>query len=69
MRAVEVAYADQPGVRIDFLDGISVEHDDWGFNLRPSGTESLLRLNVEAVDSAKMSSVRDHVLAIVMGAG
>ena len=69
MRAVEVAYADQPGVRIDFLDGISVEHDDWGFNLRPSGTESLLRLNVEAVDSAKMSSVRDHVLAIVRGAG
>jgi phosphomannomutase len=69
MRAVEATYAGQPGVRIDFLDGISVEHDDWGFNLRPSGTEPLLRLNVEAVDSATMSSVRNHVLAIVRSAG
>jgi phosphomannomutase len=69
MRRVEAAYAGRPDVRIDSLDGISVEHDDWGFNVRPSGTEPLVRLNVEAVDSDTMASVRDRVLAIVRSAG
>jgi phosphomannomutase len=69
MQRVEAAYAGEPGVRIDFLDGISIQHDDWGFNVRPSGTEPLLRLNVEAVDSATMASVRDRVLAIVRRVG
>jgi phosphomannomutase len=37
----------------------------WWFNLRPSNTEPLLRLNAEAADPALMASVRDEVLAIV----
>lgn len=60
-----------PGsVRTDSLDGLTVESTDtsspmWWFNLRPSNTEPLLRLNVEAVDEATMTQVRDEVLAIV----
>jgi phosphomannomutase len=69
MRRVEAAYAGEPAVRIDFLDGISVAHDDWSLNVRPSGTEPLLRLNVEAVDSDTMAVVRDRVLAIVRDGG
>jgi phosphomannomutase len=36
------------GASIDLLDGLTVEHGDWWYNLRPSNTEPLLRLNVEA---------------------
>jgi phosphomannomutase len=69
MRLAEAEFAGQDGVHVDHLDGTSVQHADWSFNVRPSGTEPLLRLNVEAVDSATMASVRDRVLAIVKGAG
>ena len=69
MRRVEAAFTGRDGVHVDHLDGTSVEHADWAFNLRPSGTEPLLRLNVEAVDSATMAWVRDRVLTIVRGAG
>lgn len=34
--------------QVDFLDGVTVEYDDWWFNVRPSNTEPVLRLNVEA---------------------
>ncbi|TAP42929.1 phosphomannomutase/phosphoglucomutase [Arthrobacter sp. S39] len=49
---------------IDELDGLSVidEAGNWWFNLRPSNTEELLRLNVEASDAATMQQVRDAVL-------
>jgi len=63
--AVRAAYEGKPDVSIDELDGLTVSAQDWWFNLRPSNTEPLLRLNVEAVDSATMQSVRDAVLAIV----
>jgi phosphomannomutase len=36
------------GASVDMLDGLTVEHDDWWYNVRPSNTEPLLRLNVEA---------------------
>jgi phosphomannomutase len=36
------------GASIDLLDGLTVEHHDWWYNVRPSNTEPLLRLNVEA---------------------
>ncbi len=65
MRAVEAAFAHEPGVRVDHLDGLTVDADDWWFNLRASNTEPLLRLNVEAVDGATVESVRDRVLAVV----
>jgi phosphomannomutase len=63
--AVETAYAGTPGVAVDHLDGLTVTTDDWWFNLRPSNTEPLLRLNVEGPDDATMTRVRDHVLALI----
>jgi phosphomannomutase len=46
-------------------DGLLAEADAWWFNLRPSNTEPLLRLNVEGDDEATMAAVRDRVLAII----
>ena len=60
-------YAGLPGVTVDDLDGTTVATADWWFNLRPSNTEPLLRLNVEAADEAAMTAVRDDVLAVVRG--
>ena len=51
----------------DRLDGLTVEFDDWWFNLRPSNTEPLLRLNVEAADAAACEERTDEVLALVGG--
>jgi len=65
--AVRQRYADLPGVSVDDLDGMTVDTAGWWFNLRPSNTEPLLRLNVEAADEATMSAVRDDVLAVVRG--
>ncbi|MFF8608696.1 phosphomannomutase/phosphoglucomutase [Streptomyces sp. NPDC015346] len=63
--AVKETYAGQGGVSVDELDGLTVAAGDWWFNLRPSNTEPLLRLNVEARDAATMAKVRDEVLALV----
>ncbi len=49
----------------EHLDGLTVEGEDWWFNVRASNTEPLLRLNVEARDEAKMTEIRDLVLAII----
>ncbi len=65
-----------PAARIDELDGLSVHHWDedldpaerWWLSLRPSQTESLLRLNVEAQEHATMERVREEVRALVLGA-
>jgi len=62
---VRQAFTSRPDVSFDDLDGMTVSTPDWWFNLRPSNTEPLLRLNVEAVDAGTMESVRDEVLAIV----
>jgi phosphomannomutase len=58
-------FGDRPMVSVDELDGLTVAAPDWWFNLRPSNTEPLLRLNVEAADEARMSGLRDEVLRIV----
>ena len=47
------------------LDGLSVEYDTWHFNVRPSNTEPLLRLNLEATTDAEMEKRRDEVLALI----
>ena len=65
MAAVQAAYADEPGVRLDHLDGLTVDAPDWWFNLRASNTEPLLRLNVEATDQGSLAAVTDRVLGIV----
>ncbi|MFF9345313.1 MULTISPECIES: phosphomannomutase/phosphoglucomutase [unclassified Streptomyces] len=63
--AVKAAYGDRDGITLDELDGLTVSSADWWFNLRPSNTEPLLRLNVEARDEATMTGIRDEVLALV----
>jgi phosphomannomutase len=62
---VRDAFSGRQGTTTDELDGLTVSAPDWWFNLRPSNTEPLLRLNVEAASEATMSSVRDEVLGIV----
>ncbi|GGP38287.1 phosphomannomutase/phosphoglucomutase [Streptomyces melanogenes] len=63
--AVRAAFATRQGVTMDELDGLTVATADWWFNLRPSNTEPLLRLNVEARDEPTMAKLRDEVLALV----
>ena len=50
---------------IDELDGVTVSAAEWWFNVRPSNTEPLLRLNVEAINEATMKKVRDKVLQLI----
>ena len=47
------------------LDGVSVDYDDWHFNVRPSNTEPLLRLNLEAFSQEQMERKRDEVLELI----
>lgn len=61
---VEQSYSSHD-VEIDYLDGLTINGDTWWFNLRPSNTEPLLRLNVEASTQAQMESVRDAVLSLI----
>jgi phosphomannomutase len=62
---VKAAFASRPGVSTDELDGLTVSTATWWFNLRPSNTEPLLRLNAEAETQATMAAVRDEVLSLV----
>jgi phosphomannomutase len=51
---------------VSWLDGVSVDHPDWHFNVRPSNTEPLLRLNLESLRSREhMEEKRDEVLALI----
>lgn len=52
---------------VDHLDGITVDYGDWWFNVRPSNTEPLLRLNVEANSRELMEQKRDALLAFIRG--
>ena len=54
-----------PEGNVSHLDGLSVEADDWHFNVRPSNTEPLLRLNLEARSQAEMEAKRDEVLSVI----
>jgi phosphomannomutase len=67
MASIEKRYAGRDDVTIDHLDGLTVESADWWFNLRPSNTEPLLRLNAEGVDHETMAAVRDDVLRLIRG--
>ena len=51
--------------RVYRLDGVSVEYESWHFNVRPSNTEPLIRLNLEATSSVEMERRRDEVLSII----
>ncbi len=57
-----------PDAEISHLDGVSVDYEDWHFNVRPSNTEPLLRLNLESLVSREdMERKRDEVLAVIRG--
>jgi phosphomannomutase len=62
MERLEGRYRDG---RVTKMDGLSIDYDDWHFNVRPSNTEPLLRLNVEAYSQEAMERRRDEVLALI----
>jgi phosphomannomutase len=62
IKEVESHYSD--GEK-NYIDGVSVEYPDWRFNLRPSNTEPLIRLNVEARSPELMAQKRDELLALI----
>ncbi len=68
MAVVRQRFAARDGIQLDELDGLTVRcpNGSW-FNLRPSNTEPLLRLNVEARDTGAVEVLRDEVLALVRG--
>ncbi|WP_329581910.1 phosphomannomutase/phosphoglucomutase [Streptomyces sp. NBC_01361] len=65
LTAIKTEYAGRDGITHDELDGLTITSADWWFNVRPSNTEPLLRLNAEARDEATMTKIRDEVLAII----
>jgi phosphomannomutase len=65
MKKVEKHYAERDDPNVDHLDGLTVGFGGWWFNLRPSNTEPLLRLNVEARDRETMERERDELLGLI----
>jgi len=64
MEEIEALYRE--GAEVAHLDGVSIDHPDWHFNVRPSNTEPLLRLNLESLVSREdMEAKRDELLAII----
>jgi phosphomannomutase len=56
---------EREGVAVDFLDGLTADYGTWWFNLRPSNTEPLLRLNVEAPDEETLRHHVDDVVTMI----
>jgi phosphomannomutase len=67
LEVIERVAAQFPDAQIDRLDGLTVECGSWWFNLRPSNTEPLLRLNLEAADRASCDQHVVEVLALITG--
>jgi phosphomannomutase len=63
LQELEEVYGSQG--EVSHLDGLSVVADDWHFNVRPSNTEPLLRLNLEALSEELMEQKRDEVLGLI----
>jgi phosphomannomutase len=66
LRAIEEHFG-KHAKSVDNLDGLTVDYGNWWFNVRPSNTEPLLRLNIEAKTQALMEEKRDEVLAFIRG--
>jgi phosphomannomutase len=64
LQELKERYAAEGG-RVSHLDGLSIHFDDWHFNVRPSNTEPLLRLNLEALSEWQMIEKRDEVLGVI----
>src|ERR687889_2145047 len=67
LEKIEEQYSKRDNPEIDDLDGLTVDFGGWWFNLRPSNTEPLLRLNVEAKDRETMEKERDELLDLIRG--
>jgi phosphomannomutase len=65
LAAIESEHAD--ALEVSHLDGLRVRYPDWWFNLRPSNTEPVLRLNLEADTEERMVAERDALLARIGG--
>jgi phosphomannomutase len=65
LKRVEEHYAERDNPEIDHLDGLTVDYGDWWFNLRPSNTEPLLRLNVEASTRETTETKREELLDLI----
>jgi phosphomannomutase len=65
LEKVEKHYGQRDDPRIDHLDGLTVDFGDWWFNLRPSNTEPVLRLNIEARDRETVERERDDLLSLI----
>src|ERR687894_566580 len=65
LKQVEEHYAQRGNPKIDDLDGLNLDYGNWWFNLRPSNTEPLLRLNVEASDRETLERERDELLGLI----
>jgi phosphomannomutase len=61
---LETIYAKQ-GAELDKLDGLTISYPDWWANVRPSNTEPLIRLNIEAVDQNILEMKRDELLKVI----
>jgi phosphomannomutase len=62
MQRVKEKYSDG---KIETIDGLSIEFDDWRFNLRPSNTEPVIRLNVESMNKELMEQKRDELIPLI----
>ncbi len=65
MQKVEEYYTERGAADADHLDGLTMDLGDWWFNLRPSNTEPLLRLNVETENQETMEQKRDELLELI----
>lgn len=65
---VKEAFAEEAD-EVSDMDGLTFSGDGWWFNVRPSNTEPLLRLNVEHADAESMAELRDRVLAVIRADG
>ncbi len=65
LREIESIYKKQKPKKISKLDGVTIEFDDWWFNIRPSNTEPLLRLNLEADSENLMREKKEEVVNIM----
>jgi phosphomannomutase len=65
LKDIEKEFSD---AKIDMLDGITVEYENWWFNVRPSNTEPLLRLNVEADDEKTLQETTARILEVIKSA-
>ena len=65
--AIELLAKTYSDAKQDRTDGLTIEYEDWWFNCRPSNTEPLLRLNLEARSRQLMETKRDEVLSVIRG--